>query len=39
MTNARVSQVGYGMPDGATLPSGRQCTFAVRACARRRELL
>jgi hypothetical protein len=39
MTNAHVSQVGYGMPDGRALPSGRQCTFAVEACARRRELL
>jgi hypothetical protein len=39
MTNARVSQVGYGMPDGQALPSGRQCAFAVAACARRRELL
>ncbi len=39
MTNARVSQVGYEMPDGRALPSGRQCTFAVEACARRRELL
>jgi len=39
MTNARVSQVSYLMPDGRALPSGRQCTFAVEACARRRELL
>jgi hypothetical protein len=39
MTNAHVSQVGYEMPDGRALPSGRQCTFAVEACARRRELL
>jgi hypothetical protein len=39
MTNAHVSQVGYEMPDGRALLSGRQCTFAVEACARRRELL
>jgi hypothetical protein len=39
MTNAHVSQVGYQTPDGRALPSGRQCTFAVEACARRRELL
>jgi hypothetical protein len=39
MTNARVSQVAYLMPDGRALPSGRQCAFAVQACARRRELL
>ena len=39
MTNANVSQVSYLMPDGRPLPSGRQCAFAVQACARRRELL
>jgi len=39
MTNAHVSQVAYETPDGRVLPSGRQCTFAVQACARRRELL
>ena len=39
MTNAHVSQVAYRMPDGSALPSGRQCSFAVQACARRRELL
>ncbi len=39
MTNARVSQVTYRMPDGSALPSGRQCDFAVQACARRGELL
>ena len=39
MTKARVSQVGYLMPDGRMLPSGRQCTFAVYPSARRRELL
>jgi len=39
MTNARVSQVAYGMPDGRPLPSGRQCSFAVQACALRRERL
>ena len=39
MTNARVSQVTYVLPDGRALPSGRQCTFAVQQCARRRELL
>ena len=39
MTKAHVSQVGYAMPDGRMLPSGRQCTFAVYPCARRRELL
>ena len=39
MTNARVSQVTYVLPDGRALPSGRQCTFTVQQCARRRELL
>lgn len=39
MTQARVSQVGYVMPDGRMLPSGRQCYFAVNFCAARRELL
>ncbi|MBV8105758.1 MAG: hypothetical protein JO223_14255 [Hyphomicrobiales bacterium] len=39
MTNARVNEVTYRMPDGRALPSGRQCAFAVQACARRRELL
>ncbi len=39
MTNAHVSQVTYGLPDGRALPSGRQCTFAVQACALGREQL
>jgi hypothetical protein len=39
MTNARVSQVAYVLPDGRALPSGLQCTFAVRPCAQRREAL
>jgi hypothetical protein len=39
MTNARVSQVAYTLPDGSALPSGRQCAFAVQACALRRERL
>jgi hypothetical protein len=39
MTNGRVSQVGYLMPDGRALPSGRQCSFSAQPCARRRELL
>jgi hypothetical protein len=39
MTNARVSQVGYLMPDGRGLPSGQQCSFAVQECALRRQLL
>ena len=33
MTNARVSQIAYAMPDGRALPSGRQCSFPVWACA------
>ena len=39
MTNGRVSQVNYSLPDGRALPLGRQCSFAVQECARRRELL
>jgi hypothetical protein len=39
LTNARVSQVTYALPDGSALPSGRQCTFAVQSCALRRERL
>jgi hypothetical protein len=39
MTKARVSQIGYAMPDGRSLPSGRQCSFAVEPCARLRQLL
>jgi hypothetical protein len=39
MTNAHVSQVSYALPDGRALPSGRQCSFAVQACALRREQL
>jgi len=39
MTNARVSQVTYALPDGRALPSGRECVFAVRPCALRRERL
>jgi hypothetical protein len=38
MTNAKVSQVDYGMPNGQALPSGLQCAFAVEPCARLREL-
>jgi hypothetical protein len=38
MTNAKVSQVGYGMPDGRALPTGLQCSFTVQQCARVREL-
>lgn len=38
LTNAVVSEVGYVMPDGRALPSGRQCSFAVQPCARLREL-
>jgi hypothetical protein len=33
MTNGRVSQVSYSLPDGRSLPSGRQCTFAAATCA------
>jgi hypothetical protein len=39
MTNAHVSQVAYSLPDGRALPSARQCTFLVQACALRREQL
>ena len=39
MTNAHVSQVAYSLPDDQALPSGRQCTFLVQACALRREQL
>ena len=39
LTNGRVSQVLYRLPDGRALPSGRQCSFAVWSCVRRRELL
>ncbi len=39
MTNAHVSQVAYTLPDGRALPSGRECTFLVQACALRREQL
>jgi len=39
MTNAHVSQVTYRLPDGRPLPSGRQCSFVVQACALRREQL
>ena len=39
MTNAHVSQMAYSLPDGRALPSGRQCTFLVQACALRREQL
>ncbi len=39
MTNAHVSQVTYALPDGRALPSGRQCSFLVQACALRREQL
>ncbi len=35
MTNAHVSQVAYALPDGRALPSGRQCSFPVSACAAR----
>jgi hypothetical protein len=33
MTNRRVSQVAYLIPDGRALPSGRQCSFPVWTCA------
>lgn len=33
MTNAHVSQVAYALPEGRPLPSGRQCSFPVAACA------
>jgi hypothetical protein len=33
MTNRHVSQVAYAMPDGRSLPSGRQCSFPVWTCA------
>ncbi|RBP02830.1 hypothetical protein DFR50_14929 [Roseiarcus fermentans] len=33
MTNGRVSQVAYRLPDGRALPSGRQCSFPVWTCA------
>ena len=39
ITNARVSQVAYALPDGRALPSARQCAFPVQACALRREQL
>jgi len=39
MTNAHVSQVSYTLPDGRALPSGSECSFAVQACALRREQL
>lgn len=39
MTNAHVSQVAYSLPDGRSLPSARQCAFAVQTCSRRREQL
>jgi hypothetical protein len=39
MTNAQVSQVAYALPDGRALPSARQCSFPVQACALRREQL
>ena len=39
MTNAHVSQVAYSLPDGRALPSARQCSFLVQACALRREQL
>jgi len=39
MTNARVTQVAYALPDGRALPSARQCAFPVQACALRRERL
>jgi len=39
MTNGHVSQVTYALPDGRALPLGRQCVFAVQACAPRRERL
>jgi LmbE family N-acetylglucosaminyl deacetylase len=39
MTNAHVSQVTYALPDARALPLGRQCVFAVQACALRRERL
>ncbi len=39
MTNAHVSRVAYSLPDERALPTGRQCSFAVQACALRREQL
>ena len=33
MTDARVSQVAYALPDGRALPTGRQCSFPVWTCA------
>jgi hypothetical protein len=39
MTNGSASQVTYGLPSGRDLPSGRQCSFPVVACARQRGLL
>jgi hypothetical protein len=38
MTNARASQVTYRLPGGLELPTGRQCSFPVQACALRRQL-
>lgn len=39
MTNGHVSQVAYSLPDDRALPSARQCSFLVQACALRREQL
>jgi len=39
MTNAHVTQIAYGLRNGRGLPTGRQCSFAVQACALRREQL
>lgn len=33
LTNAKVSQVTYAAADGADLPPGQQCVFAVENCA------
>jgi hypothetical protein len=34
MTNARVSQVGYTVVDGARLPLGQECLFPIERCAK-----
>ena len=39
MTNGRVSQVAYSSAGGRALPAGRQCSFPVRQCASRRDVL
>jgi hypothetical protein len=39
MTNRRVSQVAYALPDGRAPPSGRQCSFPIWTCAALSEAL